>query len=1311
MGRTLKLHSLFTKLITTTTIILATVGVSPAALAKNRGVKFKEPLNLPNAVVGVSYSVDLRTLLADPGVAPYKWAAIDLPAGLSVDAPNNLIKGTPTLAGTFRPKLTVKDATPEGSDINHPANLLILPPPPEFTIADIDLGVTKEGDPLSVDLTQFLTDPKSAQSFSAKGLPSWLGLDGATGKLSGTPPYTQNHQFAGPYSGIIITATNVAGSSNATARGTVLKKIVPPKWAANPIVLADAFEDSSYSADTAQHVVNPEGATIRYTLVSQTPPPWLNVGASSGTVFGTPKQPGNVEGVLSLSTTIDGVNYTDSTTFKFKIIHVNHPPKWLANPIRLPKTTHGSQVTQPLANSATDQDPGDKLTFSMTGPDWAKIDPTTGVFTGKPGKSNLGLNTFVATVTDQDGAKDTTQVEIFIEKANEPPFWISHPTLLPDAAEDKSYTNVDLSKFVTDPDGDRVYFSKVDGPSWLVVNENGTLSGVPGAKDVGLNRFNVRVSDRISSPDDIAEIQLIVIHTNHLPYWTINPMIFTVQEEKPVSQSIAQYAKDSDNDSLTFSLISGPTWGKLDAKGIFSGTPQHSDDGDNTFTVAVADASGELVQATVIFKVQHVNHAPKWTQNPIVLPNATEDANYSASIGSLATDIDLPNDTLRISKISASPSWLTVAQDGTLTGKPKFADAGKVYSFQVRVLDAANAEAVTTVQITVDKINHAPRWTANPIPLNDGYEDTSYTFPVQLYASDIDGDKLTFEKVDGPNWMMVSTAGVLSGIPTNADIGDNIVATFKVTDPGGLSATTQGKIRVVHKNHPPVIGVLPTYKVKERDIAEFSLSELVKDQDNDPIKFVLLPSADCGDWVKLSTDGKLTLDHPKRIHVGNHDCNFKVDDGQLMAAGTLKITVEKNPRAPIWLNEPITTLTAKTNELLSAAVAHLAKDLDGESISFSKVEGAAWLSVATDGTVTGTAKDSDLGTQEFKLRVTNEDGLSSDGTLVVNIVPGTQLDQFTVDTSGPAKTELLWVVDNSKYCDSTIKALRQEIDVFYNDLSAAQVSHENILLSTDVEKFKGLPISEAGGLKLFGSETQNIVTEFQKRVGLAGSFSSCNNCRNSPIWSMFRFYEQLPSEKLSDIYHKGYMMRSIPMDALIITHQLDHYKYYTGKLPEPLKSYTPNDFVRDFVTFHRQERKGYRVSAIAPGCPDLISSEPGSAGPSNAYNTIVQKTNGKYYVNQCQFDMEKTLHDYAKDVIFRAKVHGNNPFTLSKKPIETKTIKVAIGNVVLTGNTGSSTDQWSYDGANNVVTINWDMINTSQLNISDRITIEYRVSR
>ncbi len=1284
---------------------------STLAFGAKRGVAFKNPLLLPHGTTGVSYSIDLRTLLADPGVAPYRWAATGLPPGIVLDEANNLLTGTPTQLGTFSPKLTVKDATPEGADLNHPATLMILPPPPEFTTTDLNLGVTKEGDTLTLDLTTFLTDPSSAKSFSAKGLPSWLTLNGSNGKLSGTPPYTPSHQFVGPYSGIILTAINDTGRSDMTAHGTVLKKIVPAKWISNPVSLTDAFEDSNYSADTAQYVINPENSPINYTLVSMTPPPWLNIGGASGTLFGTPKRPGPIEVVVALATVIDGVTYTDSTTFKFNVIHVNHAPRWLANPIVLPKSNNGILVSQPLAKSATDVDVNDKLTFSMTGADWAKIDPTTGIFSGTPGKSNLGLNTFVAIVTDQDGATGSTQVQITIEKANEPPTWNNHPTLLPDGGEDKNYGDVDLTKHVTDPDNDRVYFSKLDGPSWLTVNENGTLSGMPKVQDIGLNTFRVKVADRIATPEDIAVVQILVTHTNHAPYWTMNPLIFNILEEKAVNQGISQYAMDVDNDPLVFSLVSGPSWAQLDSKGTFSGTPQMVHEGDNTFQVAVADPSGEVREVTVIFKVQHVNHPPKWTLNPIVLSDATEDAEYSGSLLSFVTDSDLPNDTFRISKISANPSWLKIADNGTISGRPKQADAGKQYSFQVRVLDAANAEAVTTVQVTVLKINHAPRWSADPIPLNDAYEDTAYSFPVNLYASDSDGDILTFEKVEGPNWLMVSANGILSGVPTTLDIGVNLTATFKVTDPKGLSASTKGVITVVHKNHSPTIGVLPTFTVKEREVAEFSLTDFVKDLDNDKLTFLILNSADCNGWVLLSTEGKLTLDHPKRINVGVHECNFKVDDGQLMAAATFKVVVEKNPRAPIWLNEPITTFEGKTNETLNQSVATLAKDLDGGKISFTKQAGKDWLTVSINGVVTGTPKDVDLGAQEFTLRVTNEDGLFSDGTLVITVVPGTQLDLFNIDTSGPAKTELLWVIDNSKWCDSTIKSLKANIDVFYSDLDAADVTHQNILLSSDIDKFKGLPIMQTGGSRLFGNQNSDLVAEFQKRVGLAGSFGMCNNCSSSPLWAMFRFLEQLPTEKLADIYHKGYIMSGVPTDAIIVTHQLDHFKHYTAKLPEPLLSYTPNDFARDFITFHKQERKGYRVSAIAPRCPDLISSDPGSAGPSNAYNVVVQKTKGKFYVNQCHFDMEATMHDYAKDVIFRAKIHGNNPFTLSKRPLDIKTIKVSLGNVPLAGNSGSNSDQWNYEPSSNVVTLRWDLIDTSQLNTGDRITIEYRVSR
>ena len=47
----------------------------------------------------------------------------------------------------------------------------------------------------------------------------------------------------------------------------------------------------------------------------------------------------------------------------------------------------------------------------------------------------------------------------------------------------------------SDPDGDPLTFSKVDGPAWLQVSAEGILSGSPRHADMGANRFSVRVSD------------------------------------------------------------------------------------------------------------------------------------------------------------------------------------------------------------------------------------------------------------------------------------------------------------------------------------------------------------------------------------------------------------------------------------------------------------------------------------------------------------------------------------------------------------------------------------------------------------------------------------------------------------------------------------------------------------------------------------------------------------------------------------------------------------------------------------------------
>ena len=62
--------------------------------------------------------------------------------------------------------------------------------------------------------------------------------------------------------------------------------------------------------------------------------------------------------------------------------------------------------------------------------------------------------------------------------------------------------SADISSEATDPDLDQVIFSKIAGPSWLIVNPDGTLSGTPVPADVGANSFTMRVTDPSAEFDD-----------------------------------------------------------------------------------------------------------------------------------------------------------------------------------------------------------------------------------------------------------------------------------------------------------------------------------------------------------------------------------------------------------------------------------------------------------------------------------------------------------------------------------------------------------------------------------------------------------------------------------------------------------------------------------------------------------------------------------------------------------------------------------------------------------------------------------------
>lgn len=77
---------------------------------------------------------------------------------------------------------------------------------------------------------------------------------------------------------------------------------------------------------------------------------------------------------------------------------------------------------------------------------------------------------------------------------NRAPVFTSNPLILGSADAGQSY-GATLVGTATDPNGDTLTFAKINGPAWLSVAGNGSLSGTPLSANVGTNHFQVSATD------------------------------------------------------------------------------------------------------------------------------------------------------------------------------------------------------------------------------------------------------------------------------------------------------------------------------------------------------------------------------------------------------------------------------------------------------------------------------------------------------------------------------------------------------------------------------------------------------------------------------------------------------------------------------------------------------------------------------------------------------------------------------------------------------------------------------------------------
>jgi hypothetical protein len=91
--------------------------------------------------------------------------------------------------------------------------------------------------------------------------------------------------------------------------------------------------------------------------------------------------------------------------------------------------------------------------------------------------------------------------------------------------------------------------------------------------------------------------------------------------------------------------------------------------------------------------------------------------------------------------------------------------------------------------------------------------------------------------------------------------------------------------------------------------------------------------------------------------------------------------------APYFLTNPFTEPDATAGQFYSGMISTNAADPNGDVLAFAKIHGPAWLGVAGDGTLSGTALSADAGTNSFMVSTTDPGGLSATATMNINVAP------------------------------------------------------------------------------------------------------------------------------------------------------------------------------------------------------------------------------------------------------------------------------------------------------------------------------------
>jgi hypothetical protein len=320
------------------------------------------------------------------------------------------------------------------------------------------------------------------------------------------------------------------------------------------------------------------------------------------------------------------------------------------------------------------------------------------------------------------------------------------------------------------------YSSTGSLPTGLSLNTStGAITGTPTA--VGAFGFTVKAADAFGD----SQSQAYSITVTYPPV-KVTAATLPVGYVGSTYPATTLAATGGSGTGYTWALANGsllPAGMNLSAAGVISGKPTATT--PTSFTVTATDSASNTANGT--FSIT-VNAAVSITTGT-ALPTGYVASNYSQTLA--ATGGSGTGYTWTVTSGSTLPGGLSLSAAGVLSGKPT---ATGTPSFSITVTDSASNTASATFSMTIAA---GVSMTVPTLPV--GYPGTAYpTTTLTATGGTNTGYSWTWAAASGstlPAGLSISTAGVISGTPTNSttsSVVSSVVVT--VTDSVGNTAST-----------------------------------------------------------------------------------------------------------------------------------------------------------------------------------------------------------------------------------------------------------------------------------------------------------------------------------------------------------------------------------------------------------------------------------------------------------------------------------------------------------------------------------------